>query len=495
MMRRIQAFGPGLVVLAAVVLTLAAGPMAARSILTERAATMAILAQDRLDGENILEQISRAKQDVATAVEPSVVYIEADVRGGRGQSNGSGWVYSADGYIVTNAHVVLGGDDVRVQFFDGRVRDAVVVGLDESTDIAVLKVDPGASGLIPMRLATGTEVSQGQNVFAFGSPFGFKFSMSEGIVSGLGRHARTTLTGPTGYTNYIQTDAAINPGNSGGPLVNVRGEVIGMNTAIITRDELIQRENRQDTGVSGGVSFAIPLDTIQSVVDQTIERGYVLKGYLGVFLDRLNFQAAEEAGFRERGGVVITGLQPGTPAATSGLQEFDIITGVNETLTPNLSVLRSVIGNREPGETIRVRVWREGNDLEIPVTLAAAAVVGNQLRPLSLEQTLKLGEEEAAFAHVVMRLAGFGLLEFDDSRSGEGVEIRRVRERSPAAQLGFEEGLVVREINGKRVESREELLTSLARTMLAGGSTFVRVGAFDPATGRAADDLRIILAE
>jgi len=491
-MRRIQAIGPGLVVAAAVALTLAAGPMAARKILTEQAATLATLAQGRLDGENILEQISRAKRDVATAVEPSVVYIEADVSAGRALSNGSGWVYSADGYVVTNAHVVLGGRSVRVQFSDGRVREAVIVGLDESTDIAVLKVETGDSRLVPMRLATGQDVSQGEVVFAFGSPFGFKFSMSEGIVSGLGRHARTTLTGPVGYTNYIQTDAAVNPGNSGGPLVNVRGEVIGMNTAIITRDDLIQRENRADTGVSGGVSFAIPLDTIRSVVDQMIGRGFVLKGYLGVYLDRLNFEAAEEAGFRERGGVVITGLQPGTPAATSGLREYDIITRVNETLTPNLSVLRSVISNREPGETIRVRVWREGEDLEIPVTLAAAAVVGAQLQPLTLEQTMRLGDEEAAFSHVVSRLARFGLLEFDDASDG-GVEVRRVRERSPADQLGFAPGLVVERLDGDAVGSRDEFLRSLARTMLADSTPFVRVGAINPATGEAAGDLRIIL--
>jgi S1-C subfamily serine protease len=483
-----------LVVLAAVALTLAAGPMAARKILTERAATLAVLAQDRLDGENILEQISRAKRDVATAVEPSVVYIEADVGSGRGQSNGSGWVYSADGHVVTNAHVVLGGRNVRVQFSDGRVREAVIVGLDESTDIAVLKVEPGDARLIPMRLASNRDVSQGEVVFAFGSPFGFKFSMSEGIVSGLGRHARTTLTGPVGYTNYIQTDAAVNPGNSGGPLVNVRGEVIGMNTAIITRDELIQRENRADTGVSGGVSFAIPLETIQSVVDQMIERGYVLKGYLGVYLDRLNFEAAEEAGFRERGGVVITGLQPGTPASNSGLREFDIITGVNDTLTPNLTVLRSTISNREPGETIRVRVWREGEDLEIPVTLAAAAVVGNQLQPLTLEQTLRLGDEAAAFSHVVSRLARFGLTEFDDAARG-GVEVRRVRDRSPAAQLGFEPGLVLREINGTDVASREEFLRSLAQMMLADRASFVRVSAVDPRQDEEIEGLRIILGD
>ena len=492
-MRRIQTIGPALVVLAAVALTLVAGPMAVQRILTARTVTLATLAQDRLEQDDILERISRAKQDVATAVEPSVVYIEADIRGRRQESNGSGWVYSDDGYIVTNAHVVLGAERVRVQFFDGRVRQAAIVGLDESTDIAVLKVERGGEWLVPMERATGAPVSQGETVFAFGSPFGFKFSMSEGIVSGLGRHAQTTLTGRTGFTNYIQTDAAINPGNSGGPLVNVRGDVVGMNTAIISRDELLQQENRSRTGVSGGVSFAIPLDTIEAVAEQIIERGFVLKGFLGVFLDSLNRQAAEAAGFQERGGVVITGLQENTPAESSGLEQMDIITRVNGDLTPNLAVLRSKISNREPGETIRLEVWRDGEELVFPVTLAAAAVVGNELSPLSLEQTLALNDESTVFGHVVTRLARFGLVGFDDADAG-GVRVDRVREGSAAAEIGFEPGLVLERVDGQRVSSREDFLVTLAKSMLAGDAAFVRVEATDPAAGKSMDDLRIVLA-
>jgi len=491
-MRRFQTFGPALVVLIATVLTLSLGPMAARRVYTARALTLATLAQDRLAQDNILERINQAKRDVAVAVEPSVVYIEADIPR-RPQSNGSGWVYSDDGYIVTNAHVVLGANRIRVQFFDGRVRTALKIGEDPSTDIAVLKVENVGDWLVPMNRASAEPVEQGEMVFAFGSPFGFKFSMSEGIVSGLGRHARTTLTGSVGFTNYIQTDAAVNPGNSGGPLVNVRGEAVGMNTAIISRDELLQQENRSDTGVSGGVSFAIPMDTIESVVGQIIEREYVLKGYLGVFLEPLNFAAAEAQGFGERGGVVISGFQGGTPAETSGLESNDIITAINDVPTPNLPILRSTISNREPGETIRVRVWREGEDHVYPVTLAAAIVVGDNLRPLTLDETLALQEEEATFAHVLTRLARFGLLELDDAVDG-GVEVKRVIADSPAAQLGFTPGMVLHEVSGASVSDREELLSTLARTMIADRDVnFVRVTADDPATQRTLDDLRLVL--
>jgi len=491
-MRRFHTFGPALVVLTATLLTLTLGPMAARRVYTARALTLASLAQDRLAEDNILERISQAKRDVAVAVEPSVVYIEADIPR-RPQSNGSGWVYSDDGYVVTNAHVVLGANRIRVQFFDGRVRTAIKIGEDASTDIAVLKVEQTGEWLAPMRRASSNPVRQGETVFAFGSPFGFKFSMSEGIVSGLGRHARTTLTGTVGFTNYIQTDAAVNPGNSGGPLVNVRGEAVGMNTAIISRDELLQQENRGDTGVSGGVSFAIPMDTIESVVEQLIEREYVLKGYLGVFLDRLNFEAAEAQGFRERGGVVITGFQGGTPAESSGLESNDIITAINDAPTPNLTVLRSAISNRKPGDTIRVHVWRDGSEHVYPVTLAAAIVVGNDLRPLSLEETLALQDEGAAFAHVLTRLARFGLLELDDADTG-GVEIGRVIENSPAAELGFTAGMVLLEVSGAGVGDREELLSTLARTMIADRSvSFVRITAQDPVSQRTIDDLRLVL--
>ncbi len=490
-MRRFQTFGPALVVLAATVLTLIAGPMAARKVFTARAVTLATLAQDRLAEDNILERISQAKRDVALAIEPSVVYIEADVRG-RPQSNGSGWVYSDEGHIVTNAHVVLDSTRIRVQFFDGRVRNAVKLGEDESTDIAVLKVERTGDWLVPMRRAENP-IAQGETVFAFGSPFGFKFSMSEGIVSGLGRHARTTLTGRSGFTNYIQTDAAVNPGNSGGPLVNVRGEAVGMNTAIISRDELLSQDNRGDTGVSGGVSFAIPMETIESVVSQLIKRDYVLKGYLGVYLDPLNFEVAEAQGFDERGGVVIGGFPGGTPAETSGLAEQDIITAINGEPTPNLTVLRSEISNRDPGETIRVHVWRNGEDLIYPVTLAAAIVVGNNLRPLSLEETLVLQDEEAAFAHVVTRLATFGLVELDDADTG-GVRVGRVREGSGAAQVGFAPGMILREVNGDDVDDREELLASLARTLLSDREVnFVPVTAQDPFNQRTLDNLRLVL--
>ncbi|MCX5688810.1 MAG: trypsin-like peptidase domain-containing protein [Planctomycetota bacterium] len=269
-MRRFLAFGPAFVVLlvAAVVMVIAPGAM--RSIQSARTAAMVDVAQRQLDAsENILERVNQAVRNVSVAVAPSVVHI--DVMGsGKSPfgSSGSGWIFDKLGHIVTNAHVVGAADSrVQVQFFDGRVVEAQIVGADLDSDIAVLKVAQ-ASGMMPARRASNQRLEQGDKVFAFGSPFGFKFSMSEGIVSGLGRTARTAL-GMTRISNFIQTDAAVNPGNSGGPLVNVRGNVVGMNVAIATASD----SRGTSEGQSAGISFAIPLTTIESRVDQLIAGG------------------------------------------------------------------------------------------------------------------------------------------------------------------------------------------------------------------------------
>jgi len=375
-MRRFVLIGPSLVVLFTIALTLVAGPNAIRQMHAAQTAAQVTLAQQRLDSDNLLERINRATRDIADAVEPSVVFIRAEATSGGRRffpSQGSGWVYDDDGHIVTNNHVVANASDISVQFSDGRVRDGRVVSFDPSTDIAVIRVNDSADLIFPARRATGDSVHQGETVFAFGSPFGYKFSMSQGIVSGLGRHA-VAGRGSDRYTNFIQTDAAVNPGNSGGPLVDVKGRVVGMNTAIITDESRTESGARNVTGVSGGIGFAIPLQTIESVVDQLIERGEVRKGYLGVRLmnpTQLNRQALLELGYDGQ-GVVIGGIQQGTPAAESGLSARDVITHIDGEETPNMSVLRSVIGHRPPGEEVTLTVWRDGEMIEINVTLAAA---------------------------------------------------------------------------------------------------------------------------
>ncbi len=274
-MRRIVSFGPAFVVLLTAGAVLVALPGMMMRVTAVRARERVELARQELDGDDILERFNRATQRVADAVEPSVVHLDIRMWRGAGAS-GSGWVFDDDGHIVTNAHVVGPASRVDVQFFDGRVETGQVVGVDPLTDIAVLKV-PTGDYLVPVRRATGERVHRGDRVFAFGSPFNFKFSMSEGIVSGLGRTARGGI-GQAGITNYIQTDAAVNPGNSGGPLVDVNGRVVGMNVAIATAEN----SEGGTEGQSAGISFAIPLATIEPRVEQIIEGQTPRSGYLGV---------------------------------------------------------------------------------------------------------------------------------------------------------------------------------------------------------------------
>jgi len=466
-MRRFQSYGPSIVVAIAATLTLLFGPSAVQTLQAARTSALVTLAQDRLDQDDLLERINQSIRDLAQAVEPSVVYVDVLVRsprGAMGNSNGSGWVFDANGHIVTNAHVIDGAERITVQFYDGRVRRANLVGMDRSTDVAVLKVDQDDSLLFPARRATAQPVFQGDKVFAFGSPFGFKFSMSEGIVSGLGRTARTSRS--IGYTNYIQTDAAINPGNSGGPLVDVNGKVIGMNTAIIT--DRGRGGFDPNTGVSGGISFAIPLDTIESVASQLMGAGYVLKGFLGVSLAELNPVNAEAAGFNEGGGVVIENVSPGTPADEAGLNANDIVIEVNGRRSPRVHVMQSLIGNRQPGEQITLTVWRAGEIIDVPVTLGAARYnAAGQLQQVTPEVARALAGENDRFDTLATAIARFGLTSLTDDDAG--VRVESVREDSAAEQAGYQPGLLIVAVGETPVASRVDLFTELARLTVSDG--------------------------
>ena len=465
-MRRFSTYGPSLLVLVTAASVLLVGPKAIRSMQASHRIAVMQVAQQELDQDNILELLNRATRRIAEAVEPSVVYIES--RSGGGFSRGSGWVFDADGHIVTNAHVIKNAADtggaIRVQFFDGRMRTAEIVGRDASTDIAVLRVDVDRDTLAPIRRATSVPIFQGERVFAFGSPFGLKFSMSDGIVSGLGREAGGIMLGA--YTNYIQTDAAINPGNSGGPLVDIKGRVIGMNAAIITSPDNNNPQTQQNTGVSGGISFAIPLDTIESVVEQLIDRKIVLKGYLGVTLEAdMDRRAAERRGFTGD-GVLVSNVQPNLPAARAGLKAYDIITEINGQKTPSLPVLRSLIGNRPPGQIIRLTVWRDGQTEDLDVALAAA-----RFDPKARTLVVVGGDGDAKkFETLVTAIDAafedFGIEELQND--ARGVLIKAVDQRSEAQRYGFTEGVRIIGVNGERVSDQGALYDLLGRsTMLS----------------------------
>lgn len=377
-MRRIVSFGPAAAVLVCAATALIAVPAIVLRVNAAQSQVRVTLAQATLDGDDILDRLNRAVRNVAVAVEPSVVHL--DVRqstptiGGEEtdlfltRSTGAGWVFDSAGHIVTNAHVVRAAETIGVTFSDGRIAEGQVLATDPFTDIAVLKVDEGPF-LIPARRATGERPQKGERVFAFGSPFGFKFSMSEGIVSAMGVSARSAMEFG-GFTNFIQTDAAVNPGNSGGPLVDIHGRVVGMNVAIANaRNARQDRDTRRDEGQSAGISFAIPLATIESVVDQLITTGAVSRGFLGINFARAPVEVRHNNEFRGVGLLVDTAVL-GLAAERAGIRNGDIIVAVDGQNFTDFEILRSLVSTRKAGSVINVRVWRDGAFQELPVSLA-----------------------------------------------------------------------------------------------------------------------------
>jgi putative serine protease PepD len=285
------------------------------------------------------------------------------------QGQGSGFVYDAEGHIVTNDHVVEGAEQVSVRFWDGSTYDATVVGTDPSTDLAVIKVDAPASVLKPLELGDSTQLSVGEGVVALGSPFGLEGTATSGIVSALNRE----MTSPNGFTisNSIQTDAAINHGNSGGPLLNAAGQVIGVNTQI-----------KSDSGGNDGIGFAVPSSTVAEIVPQIVSSGSVEHAYLGVAVASLPQSVADELGVPA--GVMVTEVRQGTPAAEAGLRAAtgsatvdgqsyptggDVITAVDGTAVADGAGLQSAIDAKRPGDSVEITYTRDGSSTTVQVSL------------------------------------------------------------------------------------------------------------------------------
>jgi len=393
-MRKLSGYGPSLIVLGTAAVTLLAGPMVVQKLTYEQTRTQVIQARLNLESNDVLARINQATRDIATVVEPSVVHVSAhylDETGPGpsrvGLSTGSGWVYDELGHVVTNHHVIANAQRIDVQLHNGEIREAEVVGSDESTDIAVIKISSGR--LHPATLASLEEpVNQGDMVFAFGSPFDFRFSMSSGVVSGKGRSVgviRDESGRRQGYENFIQVDAAINPGNSGGPLTDYRGHVIGMNTAIATG-----RRNSAglEEGQFAGIGLAIPTDMIVPVVTQVIKYGYVEKGFMGVNVGDLNVAVAQQLGFIGA-GVLITAVDAQGPAGAAGVKTNDIVTQVNNRPVSTVAQLQSIISSMLPGESAKLTIWRfdpkneggEAQDLLVALNRLDTLRAAGQLPP------------------------------------------------------------------------------------------------------------------
>ncbi len=266
-------------------------------------------------------------------------------------SLGSGFVLSSDGYILTNHHVIKDADEIIVRFNDRNELEAKVLGSDQRSDIALLKVE--ATGLKAVKLGDSTKLKVGEWVLAIGSPFGFDSSATAGIVSAIGRNLPSD-----NYVPFIQTDVAINPGNSGGPLFNMDGEVIGINSQIYSR-----------TGGFMGVSFAIPMDVVMDVVEQIKEQGYVSRGWLGVVIQNVTRELAESFGLKKPEGALVSRVMPDSPAAKAGVKAGDIILKYNGKAVNTSSALPPLVGRTKIGESVPVLIMRDKQKQKLNVVI------------------------------------------------------------------------------------------------------------------------------
>jgi len=271
---------------------------------------------------------------------------------------GSGVIVTDDGYILTNNHVVENADEgsVKVKLVDTREFDAKIVGTDPLTDIAVIKID--AKDLPVAALGNSDELKIGQMVMAIGNPFNLNFTVTHGIISALGRDGLGLKKDSYGIENFIQTDAVINPGNSGGALVNLRGEVIGINTAIATR-----------TGVYEGYGFAIPMNLAKSVAEDLIKNGKVRRGYIGVQITNIDATMAKANGLDKARGVLVQSLTEGGAAADAGIKEGDIILSINGKEVNTANELQTYVASKHPGDIVTLSIWRDKQTTEVKVKL------------------------------------------------------------------------------------------------------------------------------
>ncbi|MHC4989342.1 MAG: trypsin-like peptidase domain-containing protein [Planctomycetota bacterium] len=486
-MRRINSYGPSLIVLVTAAVVLLAGPAAVRRISYAYTDATIIQASQRLDSNTILEQINQAYRDLAAMVEPSVVHISTEQLGQdrwgqrtRRASSGSGWVFDADGHIVTNHHVIEDAERIEVQLHTGIIREAEIVGSDPTTDIALLKIAPGQLHPASRRLDADGEVAQGDLVFAFGSPFDFRFSMSSGVISGKGRSVGVIRDAMgRGYENFIQVDAAINPGNSGGPLTDARGRVIGMNTAIATGR---RTPGSLDDGQFAGIGLAIPVEMIEPVVRQLIDTGEVNKGYLGLtVVDRENVVADELRLLELSFGLMVGAIDDGHPAMEEGLQVGDIVTHIDRTRVASRQQVLNALAKIDDDEDVELGVWRfedaveDGarTDIRVPV---------RSLRRLRGVSLLQAGDT-------------IGELFDLEGHDGRGVRVATLVEDGPALRSGLRRGDIITHVNGEMIQNVPQL-RSVISSMLPGSVARLDIWRFDDERGRGEElEIRVPLAQ
>jgi Do/DeqQ family serine protease len=344
------------------------------------------------------------------------------------RSGGSGVIVDKEGYILTNNHVVEGADKVKIRLNDGREFTAIVKGQDSRTDLAVLHIK--AKDLPVATLGDSDKLEVGEWAIAIGSPFGLEHTVTVGVISAKGRTGLGTGT----YEDFIQTDASINPGNSGGPLINIDGEVVGINAMIIQPGT--------------GIGFAIPINMAKQILNDLIKQGKVVRPWLGISVQDLTPEMAEQFQVKEKEGVIVAQIHQGTGAEKAGLASGDIMKSVDDKAIKNTNELIKEIQKKKVGQKVKLNVVRDGKPMTIEVTLTAMPD-----KPEALKE--KEGEEKlgARVQELTPQLSARYRISSEIKR---GVIVISVEEGSPADELGLQEGDVILEINRKKIETTKD---------------------------------------
>jgi serine protease Do len=343
---------------------------------------------------------------------------------------GSGVIISSDGHILTNSHVVKDADEIQVNLSDKRSFTAKVIGTDSESDIAVIKID--AKGLPVAKLGDSSKLRVGELVMAIGNPFGLNRTVTSGIVSATGR----TNVGIIDYEDFIQTDAAINPGNSGGPLVNISGEVVGINTAIATR-----------SGGYQGIGFAIPSNSANLIMEDLLKDGKVRRGLLGVNIQDMNESLAKSFGRSDTKGALVAQVVEGSPAEKAGIKPEDIILKFNGQDVSGAAELKNLVGRVKPGATSKLSVWRSGKtmDFNIEIGERTAKALGTAAPQATGETFEELGLEIERVPAAAAEKMGL--------KEGEGVFVKDVKGDGLGSKMGLRTGDIILEVDGKNIAS------------------------------------------
>jgi len=338
-------------------------------------------------------------------------------------ARGSGVIFNDKGYIVTNNHVVKDTRDIKVTLSDKREFPCKIVGSDPATDIAVIKIDSVPKDLPILKIGDSDKMRVGELVIAIGNPFGFSHTVTMGIISATGRQN----VGLADYENYIQTDAAINPGNSGGALVNIKGELIGINTAIFSR-----------SGGSLGIGFAIPSAMVKQVVDELVTGGKVVRGWLGVYIQDVTREISESFRYGKESGALVSDIMKGSPAEKSDIKPGDIITKIGDRDIADVGQLRRLVARIRPGTDAKVTVFRDGKLIDMTLGIGTLPDKVDIAAPKKLERADEIGvtvrdlDEDLAYRHKIT----------DQS----GVVVIKLQPNTPAYNAGIIVGDLVREI-------------------------------------------------